>query len=90
MGYAYENGLTNGMSTTTFGGSDAVTTTHYLTFILRALGYLSGVDFRWDTAWALSDRLGITNGEYNGSTSRFTRGDVARTSAASISLRATG
>lgn len=85
VGYAYENGLTNGMSATTFGGSDAVTATHYLTFILRALGYLSGVDFRWDTAWALSDRLGITNGEYNADTSRFTRGDVAKISYAALS-----
>ena len=76
VGYAYTNGLTNGISDTEFGGNNTVSATQYLTFVLRALGYESGVDFQWNKAWELSDKLGITNGQYD-ATSEFLRGDVA-------------
>lgn len=76
VGYAYTNGLTNGTSATTFGGNDTVTASQYLTFVLRALGYESGTDFQWDKAWELSDKIGLTSGEYD-ATTRFVRGDVA-------------
>lgn len=39
--------------------------------MLRALGYSSNTDFKWDTAWELSDRLGFTSGEYSKTTSTF-------------------
>ena len=76
VGYAYANGFVNGTSQTTFSGDDVVTAAHYLTFILRVLGYSSNTDFQWDRAWDLSDKLGITNGEYS-SNGPFTRGDMA-------------
>ena len=75
--YAYAAGLTTGTSETTFGGYETITASQYLTFVLRALGYISGEDFAWDKAWELSDELGLTNGEYNDSTSNFSRGDIA-------------
>ena len=75
VGYAYDNGLTNGISADKFGGTNLVTASQYITFVLRALGYESGTDFKWDTAWELSDKLGITNGEYTASSS-FDRGNV--------------
>ena len=76
VGYAYENGLTKGVSATAFGGGDTVTATQYLTFVLRALGYDSGSDFRWDAAWELSDKLGFTSGQYAAG-GDFLRGDAA-------------
>ena len=76
VGYAYANGLTSGTSATTYGGNNLVTVSQYLTFVLKVLGYEAGTDFRWDAAWELSDKLGITNGEYN-ETTPFTRGDIA-------------
>ena len=76
VGYAYANNLTSGTSSTTYSGNATVTASQYLTFVLRALGYDSSTDFRWDKAWELSDKLGITDGQYN-ATSAFTRGDVA-------------
>lgn len=76
VGYAYENGLTNGISADKFGGTNLVTASQYITFVLRALGYDSSSDFKWDAAWELSDKLSITTGQYN-SSSAFTRGDVA-------------
>lgn len=77
VGYAYANGLTSGTSETTYSGDETVTASQYITFVLRALGYSSGTDFRQDKAWELSDSLGITSGQYNASTTGFTRGDVA-------------
>ena len=62
VAYAYEYGVTVGQSATCFGSECPVSATEYLTFILRNLGYRSGVDFQWDRAWELSDRLGITDG----------------------------
>lgn len=75
VGYAYSNGLTTGISKTIFGGDVQLDVSQYLTFVLRALGYTSGIDFQWDKAWELSDQLGITDGQYR-ETSAFTRGDV--------------
>lgn len=85
VGYAYEYRVTAGQSATTFGGALPVTATEYLTFVLRALGFESGVDFRWDRAWELSDRLGITDGRYREG-SEFTRGDVAIVSLSALKL----
>ncbi|MBO6054300.1 MAG: hypothetical protein J6P31_02145 [Oscillospiraceae bacterium] len=79
VGYAYSNQLTFGTGSTTFDGKSSVTASQYLTFVLRALGYESGTDFQWNAAWELSDRIGLTDGEYSAS-SAFTRGDAARIS----------
>ena len=81
VGYAYANGLTKGYDEKTFGGTDPVTAAQYLTFVLRAMGYSEADgDFRWDAAWELSDKLDITDGEYDASTASFDRGDVAKIS----------
>lgn len=86
VGYAYANGLTDGVSKTAFGGEETVSASQYLTFVLRTLGYSSGTDFQWDKAWELSDKIGLTDGRYNASSSNFTRGDVAIVSLQSLSV----
>lgn len=86
VGYAYTNHLTGGTSPTTFSGNDTVTVSQYITFILRALGYADGADFQWDKAWELSDKIGLTSGEYNGSTVSFLRGDVANISCTALTV----
>ena len=63
VNFAYENDLTTGVSADKLGANDAVTAAQYLTFVLRAMGYVSGEDFDWSASWALTDRLGITHGE---------------------------
>lgn len=86
VGYAYTNHLTGGTSPTTFSGNDTVTVSQYITFILRALGYADGADFQWDKAWELSDKIGLTSGEYNSSTVSFLRGDVASISCTALTV----
>lgn len=76
VGYAYAKGLASGISGTTFSGGREISATEYLSCVLRALGYQSGSDFQWNAAWELTDRLGITHGEYN-HTAPFLRSDIA-------------
>lgn len=88
VGYAYANGLTNGVGDDgnggmLFGSEQKVSAAQYLTFVLRSLGYESGRDFDWSRAWELTDRLGITDGRYNAASSdSFLRADVALVSLA--------
>jgi len=89
VGFAYEYGLSSGTSSTTYSGEISVSAAQYLTFLLRALGYSSGSDFHWDRAWELTDRIGITHGEY-GSGADFTRGDVAVVSYRALSASLKG
>ena len=63
--------------------SNAVSTAQFLTFLLRSLGYQDGVDFTWESPWALTDQLGVTNGEYNASTT-FLRADAVTVSASAL------
>ncbi|MCI8414417.1 MAG: S-layer homology domain-containing protein [Ruminiclostridium sp.] len=86
VGYAYASGLADGTNSTVFNGNGTVTASQYLTFVLRALGYKSGTDFQWDKAWELSDKIGLTHGQYSKTTSTFTRGDVAIISKQALTL----
>ena len=87
VGYAYAHGLTSGTSETTFDGDSTITASQFLTFVLRALGYNSSTDFKWDAAWELSDELGFTSGEYSAETTTFLRGDVAIISRNALSAK---
>ena len=49
VAYAYRMRYTNGTGATTFGPNQSSALEQYLTFVLRALGYEDGVDFRWDS-----------------------------------------
>lgn len=80
VGYAYANGLTAGTSATTYSGNQNTTVIQYLTFILRALGYQSGVDFEYSRAWEFADAIGLTDGRYNASATDFRRSDIAEIS----------
>jgi len=87
VGYAYANGLTNGTSKTTYSGDDMITVSQYLTFVLRALGYSSKTDFKWDAAWELADKIGLTSGEYDENTKDFIRGDLTIISENALSVK---
>lgn len=82
VGYAYEKGLTKGVSATKFG-TDNASATMYLTFVLRALGYndTSG-DFTYDKPFVLAKAVGILPAGID--TVSFKRADVALISWAAI------
>ena len=76
VGYAYRNGLTNGVSDTLFGAREPAVGYTYLTFMLRALGYsdAAGGDFAWNDPYALAADSGILR--YDVDTEHFLRGDA--------------
>jgi hypothetical protein len=82
VGWAYQNGYTNGVSPTEFGKGNMYAKS-YLTLMLRSLGYKdSEGDFSWDNAIAFSNQIGLVSStevnEYK--TQSFLRDDVAKIS----------
>ncbi len=75
VAYAYSEGLTNGISASQFGNSNAQAST-YLTFVLRALGYsdTNGEDFTWNDPFTLAKEVGILTDDVD--TETFLRADV--------------
>ena len=61
VAYAYEKGYTKGTWVNTFGTNDTLTAQHFVTLLLRALGYEENVDFSWDTAMDSARTLGLIN-----------------------------
>lgn len=82
VGYAYEKGLTKGVSAEKFG-TDNASASMYLTFVLRALGYsdASG-DFTYDKPFPLAKAAGVLPAGVD--TVNFKRGDVALISWAAL------
>lgn len=86
VGYAYENGLANGVSLTEFGTANA-TSAQYLTFMLRALGYsdTNGSDFTWDKPFDLARHVMILPSTVD--IENFWRADVAHISYVALGAR---
>lgn len=82
VSYAYQKGLTKGVSATQFGSKDTVTTAMYLTFMLRALGYQDGTDFFWNTPWETAVTAGILPAQTDWTA--LTRGEMVRITAAAL------
>lgn len=89
VGYAYEKGLTNGVSSTQFGTDNATVAT-YLTFMLRALGYsdTNNQDFSWKDPFTLAKSIGILPSAVN--TSNFWRADAVMISYAALPVKLKG
>lgn len=89
VGYAYQNGLTKGVSPTSFGDGNA-DAAQYLTFVLRALGYsdAAGGDFNWSNPFSLATQVGIVPQEAN--LVDFRRADVALISYAALNAKRKG
>ena len=85
IGYAYNNGLTSGISATEFGKGNAGAAT-YLTLVLRALGYsdTNGADFTWNNPFSLAKAVGILPEFVN--TESFLRADVVIVSYSALSV----
>jgi len=82
ISYAYELGLTSGVSETEFGTGRAESAM-YLTFVLRALGYEEGVDFSWRNPFLVARAAGILPPAVQADS--FLRADVVTISYAALS-----
>ena len=89
IGYAYENGLTNGVSDTLFGSGNSANANMYLTFVLRSLGYSDkNGDFSWDSPFDLAGSVNITTD--NLALDNFLRGDVVLISVNALEAKMKG
>ena len=77
IGYAFANGITNGMSETKFGTDVPMTDYMFLTLTLRALGYKdsgANAQFVWNNPYALAKEVGLITS--TSADSHFTRGEA--------------
>ena len=86
VGYAYQTGLTNGISATEFGVGKA-DACQYLTFVLRSLGYsdTNGADFTWNNPFDLASSIGLIQEGTDLNT--FWRADVVRISYVALPVK---
>lgn len=85
VAYAWENGITYGVSDTEFG-MDEASAAQFLTFVLRALGYSEAEgDFSWASSFTLSRRLGLLPDCVD--TTLFLRADAVMVSYAALSAQ---
>lgn len=78
VAYAYAKGYTKGISDTLFGATNPIGPADYMTFLMRALGYVENTDFTWKTAVDDAAGLGIINSAEAGAiSSEFLRCHVA-------------
>jgi len=88
IGYAYEKGLTSGMSATTFG-TGSVTAAQYLTFVLRAMNYSDKEgDFSWNNSAVLAKSIGILPDDVD--MDNFWRADMVSISHAALGAKLKG
>ena len=86
IGYAYANGLANGINTNRFGTNLDVLPIMYITFVLRALGYSDNgedADFSYHDAVSFARSIGLTEEDYSDG---FVRGDMVMVSYAALNL----
>jgi hypothetical protein len=77
VAYAYSKGYTKGVSSTKFGTNDPLTAAHYVTFILRAIGYSEDTDYAWKTVLSDVVKLNVlSNAEVTALQRSFTRAHV--------------
>ncbi len=80
VNYAYEQGLTKGTGANRFSPNLLLTTTDYVSFALRSMGYTeSSGDFSWNQALEKAKNIGILNMQENVK-QKFTRADMVQMS----------
>ncbi len=80
IAYAYTMGYTKGISSTEFGGKNAIGANEFYTLILRALGY-SDAEFSYSSAAEFADSIGLSSSVED---VEFTRGDIAEISLSAL------
>ncbi|MBQ9347000.1 MAG: S-layer homology domain-containing protein [Oscillibacter sp.] len=61
VAWLYTQGIVKGTSTATFGASRPCTLQNYTAFLLRALGYEDGKDFRYADTLTFAREIGLSN-----------------------------
>ena len=74
----YLRGLANGVEPTQFGSDQLASCRDYATFLLRAMNYVEGVDFDWESATLTAAQMGFgpSKSMRPGTGNLFLRGDA--------------
>lgn len=84
-GYAYANGIINGVAADTYGFAQPASQNDYATMLLRILGYSdTQKDFSWEESAEFAAHLGIKT---DGSSGNFTRADMFAMTCDALSKR---
>jgi len=75
VAWVYNKGLSNGVTSTTFGSANPCSAKNYTVFLLRALGYKDGVDFQYADAESFAVSKGLFDTSMLGGS--FLRDDLA-------------
>lgn len=76
VGYAYQHGISNGISQTEFG-TGTVSAPMFITYALRVLGYSdSNGDFSWSNPYALAEQVGLFHWNATVDLDNFLRADI--------------
>jgi hypothetical protein len=59
VGYMYQNKLTKGIGGSRFGSTDLISARHFITFVLRSVGYEENKDFSQETVMNKAKELGL-------------------------------
>ena len=87
VGYAHITGLTLGMGNGTFGGKQDATGGQFLTFLLRALGYSTPIDFVWDASLSFGKEKGLDKVTFENYRTPITRGNAVELSLQALKLK---
>ena len=87
VGYAHITGLTLGMGNGTFGGKQDATAAQFVTFLLRALGYSTPIDFVWNDALTFGKTKGLDKVGFEGANTPITRGNAVELSLQALKLK---
>ena len=92
VSYAYANGITKGISGTTFGAMDDLTGRQLLTFYLRALGYEETGKNIYDTAQNKAMEIGLIKNQLEKTTvdNIYIRNDLVRISYNALLIQVKG
>ncbi len=83
VAYAYEEGITKGISDTQFGKGN-ITAQQYATFMMRALALTEGIDYSYDTA--LKDFNKMRGTYFTSEPAKFLRADMVNMSMNALML----
>ncbi len=75
VGYAYESGITKGISENLLGADLTITGRDLTALMLRSLGYVS--EYTYQETTLFSDSIDLTHGQFGNGASPVTRGEAA-------------
>ena len=76
ISHAMDSNMVHGITKTRFNPDDQIRADHFLTAVLATLEYDCKTDLRWCQSWTKTDRLNITDKQFNEENNAVSRGEM--------------